>query len=74
MPRFFFHVHHGQSLPDQEGVELQGPDEARNLAVVACSEALRDLDGEFWKSGEWTMTVEDSDGTVVCFLKLSGRI
>jgi hypothetical protein len=52
---------------------LPGPEEARNQAVVACGEALKDLDGEFWESSIWTMTVKDWQGNVVCELKFFGR-
>ena len=45
MPRYFFHVDDGRDIPDQEGVELAGPDEARAQAVIACGEALKDLYG-----------------------------
>ena len=73
MPRYFFHVHDGKDIPDEEGVELSGPEEARNQAVTACGEALKDLDGDFWESAMWTMTVKDWQGNVVCELKFFGR-
>lgn len=73
MPRYFFHVHDGRDIPDEEGIELASPDEARNQAVIASGEMLKDLDGEFWESNEWVLTVKDLQGTVVCELKVSGR-
>ena len=73
MPRYFFHVRDRKEIPDHEGVELSGPEEARSQAVIACGEALKDLDGTFWESEEWTMTVKDSQGNVVCELKFYGR-
>jgi len=33
MARYFFHVHDGEDRPDDEGVELPGPEEARAEAV-----------------------------------------
>ena len=72
-PRYFFHVHDGRDIPDTSGVELSGPEEARNEAVRACGEALRDLDGKFWESEMWTMTVQDGNGNLVCELKFFGR-
>jgi hypothetical protein len=63
----------GKDIPDDEGVELPGPEEACNKAVTACGEALKDLDGEFWESEQWTMTVKDWQGNVVCELKFFGR-
>ena len=73
MRRYFFHVHHGQSLPDQDGVELSSADEARTQAVVAAGEALRDTDGRFWNRGEWSMHVVDEKGETVCRLRFSGE-
>ncbi len=72
MPRYFFHIHDGEERPDRDGVELTGPDQAREQAVVACGEALKDLDGEFWDSREWRMLVVDEKGATVCVLTLSG--
>ena len=73
MPRYFFHIHDGKDIPDLEGTELSSPEEARSQAVIACGEALKDLDGAFWDSGEWTMTVNDWQGNLVCELKFSGK-
>lgn len=47
MPRYFFHVREGRDIPDTEGTELSGPEEARKQAVTAAAEALKDLDGGF---------------------------
>ena len=57
MPRYFFHVHDGTEVPDQDGVELVDTNEARVQAVIASGEALKDLKGAFWKEGEWRMRV-----------------
>ena len=72
MPRYFFHVHDGQDTPDEDGVELSGPDEAKGQAVIFAGEALRDKDGAFWNSGEWRMVVVDEAGATVCTLAFSG--
>ena len=73
MPRYFFHVHDGQSFSDEDGVELGGIDEARDQAVVAAGEALRDKGGKFWKGGEWFMRVVDENGETVCRLRFSAE-
>jgi len=73
MPRYFFHVQDGKDIPDRDGVELSGPGEALENAVTACGEALKDLDGAFWESEEWTMRVTDEAGATVCELKFSGK-
>lgn len=73
MPRYFFHVQDGKDIPDEEGLDLSSPKEARNQAVIAAGEMLKDLDGEFWNSQEWTMKVTDPTGSTVCTLKVSGQ-
>ncbi len=49
MPRFYFHVRDSSEFIDREGVELPSIKEARTQAVIGAGEALKDLDGEFWK-------------------------
>ena len=73
MQRYFFHIHHHDDRPDYEGTELPNPDEARNQAVVACGEMLKDLDGKFWDGHEWRMEVKDWRGATVCVLNVSGN-
>ena len=72
MPPYFFHVHDGRDLADHDGTELPGPRDARNQAVIACGEMLKDLDGQFWNTGEWTMRVTDVTGVTICTLRFSG--
>ena len=72
MSRYFFHVHDGKDCPDHDGVELASLGEVRAQAVIACGEALKDLDGAFWESREWRMQVVDERGATVCVLTLSG--
>jgi hypothetical protein len=65
MPRFFFHIDDGTAIPDVEGTELNGLDDARLQAVEATGEMLKDLDGHFWKSGApWTMHVTNEAGVL----------
>ena len=72
MPRYFFNVHDSADSPDRDGVELADAREARAQAVVACGEALRDLDGRFWNSADWRMHVTDENGATICVLTFSG--
>ena len=72
MPRYFFHVHDGKEKLDRDGVEMADPNEARVQAVIASGEAIKELDGAFWKQGEWQMQVVDERGAPVCALTLSG--
>ena len=70
MPRFFFHIHDGREIRDQEGTELPSIDEARKQAVRTAGEMLRDHD-DFWTGDVWTMNVVDERGITVCVLNFS---
>jgi hypothetical protein len=73
MPRFFFNVRDGVDLPDEEGMELPGPDRARSQAIVTAGEMMRDKGRELWPGTEWSMQVTDERGDTVCILKFSAR-
>ena len=73
MPRYFFHVHDGNAVPDDDGVELSGAEEARAQAVLAAGEALRDTAQRFWRHPEWSMHVVDESGETVCRLRFSAE-
>jgi hypothetical protein len=62
MPRYFFHVKDSTEYIDREGVELSGSDQARQYAVIAAGEMLKDLGGAFWNGEEWHMRVVDGGG------------
>ncbi len=66
MDRFHFNVVDGGEHPDPGGTELDGVEAARNQALLAAGEMLRDAGkhgGPFSK--DWTMTVTDSHGLVL---------
>ncbi|WP_210526685.1 DUF6894 family protein [Rubellimicrobium arenae] len=73
MPRYFFHVHDGRDIPDEIGITLSGPGDARAQAIIAVAEALKDLGPMFWQHPDWQMHVIDDEGTTVCDLRLSNR-
>ncbi len=70
MPRYFFDVHDGTSLPDPEGTELPDRHAMRSEAIRMAGQILDDLDGRF-QGGEWTMKVRDDSGRVVMTLRFS---
>ena len=41
MPRYSFHVHEGKDMPDKEGLDMPGDEEARTEAVRTAGEMLR---------------------------------
>jgi hypothetical protein len=71
MTRFFFNVHDGVEIIDEEGMELPGPDDARAQALTTAGEMLRDKGREFWTGSKWTMQVKDDSGHTVCVLEFS---
>jgi hypothetical protein len=73
MTRYFFHFHDGTDQPDLTGTELPGSNEARSQAVVFMGEKLKDLDGDFWPEGEWSIRVVDEAGATVCAIRVSGE-
>lgn len=74
MPRYFFNVRDSVEVPDEHGVELQDDDAARDVAVVASAEAIRDLGARFWDHETWRMIVTDQQGAVVAQLDFSGWV
>ena len=71
MPRYFFHVQDGYSIPDAEGTELLDVYTAQAQAIVLSGELLRDMGGEFWNGTEWRMEVADEQGRVLFILRFS---
>lgn len=75
MPRYFFHIDNGSLMPDRDGTELPGIDEARAEAVSLAGAMLNDLDGEFWShGGQWTMHVTDEQSHLLFSLHFGAEI
>ncbi len=70
MPRFFFHVHDGASVPDTEGTELTDILEAQSEAVRLTGELLREIGRDFWKARSWKLDVADHTGRALFTLSL----
>ena len=75
MPRYFFNIRDGSDLRDEHGVELSDLKAAREVAVGAASDAIRDLahSATFWDTGDWRLDVTDEQDTQVITLRLSGH-
>jgi hypothetical protein len=69
MDRYFFHVIDGKFLVDTQGTDLPDLAAARNEAIVAAGEILRDAGRSAWNGAEWQMHVTDSNKKTV--LKLT---
>jgi hypothetical protein len=75
MPRYFFHVDDGFSVPDSIGAELPDLDAARAEAVKAAGSILKDFDGDFWARGKpWLMSVTDEQGLLQFALRFSAMV
>jgi hypothetical protein len=73
MPRYFFHVYDGYSVPDQEGTELPDIYTAQAQAIRFSGELLRDMGAQFWDGTEWRLEVADARGQVLFVLRFSAE-
>lgn len=71
MPRYFFNVKDGEDLPDHEGTEFAGVGEARNQAIVAAGEMIKQNGHTVWNGSLWQMNVTDEAGAAVFTLRFS---
>jgi hypothetical protein len=72
MPRYFFHVHDGFSLRDDEGTELADLAIAKREAVRLASGLLSSGDHNFWTGSPWRMDVTDETGLILFTLDFHG--
>ena len=73
MARYFFHLRDGREYIEEHGVELAGPAEAREEAVINSGEVLRDSGAKFWNGQEWRLWVTDEEGATVCALRFTAE-
>ncbi|HEY3796593.1 MAG TPA: hypothetical protein VGM09_32635 [Bradyrhizobium sp.] len=74
MPRFYFHISHGDgSKIRNEGIELPDADAAWVEATTACGEIIRDLNGALKPGDAWRMIVKDETGAEMFHLEFSTR-
>lgn len=63
MPTYFFHIRHGKyASASPDGIELSGPEAARQEAAMMCSDMARDIVSELGDNPEWRMEVTDAAG------------
>ena len=70
LPRYFYHVRDGVSLPDTEGVELPGVSEARLHAVRLSGRLIEANAYEAWIDEEWWLEVTDADQLILFALNI----
>ena len=73
MPRYFFHVYDGYSVPDQDGTELPDIYTAQAQAIRLTGEILRDMGAQFWDGAAWRLEVADARGQVLFVLHFSAE-
>lgn len=65
MPRFFFNIHDGVSVPDTEGAVLEGWRAAQIEAVRLAGALLADNPVRLRPNAEWALEVVDEGGLVL---------
>ena len=65
MPRYFFHVHDGQNIPDDEGVHLENCGAAQREAIRYAGQLLSDQSSKFKLGENWSMEVTDENGQIL---------
>jgi hypothetical protein len=59
--RYFFHIRNGETLFDDEGMELSNLDAVRQEALLSSTEMLRGHNAsEFWSGEPWKLWVTDA--------------
>jgi hypothetical protein len=74
MPKFYFHVDHGELFVDSEGVEHECEQQAREAAVRTCGQAVKEIAQEFWHKGEWRMHVTDDEHRLLFTLRVVSAV
>jgi len=57
--RYFFHVHDGETILDDEGVTLPDLRAAQRQALQACGDMLREMPSQIWSGTRWRLWVTD---------------
>ena len=73
MPRYYFHVHHGQTELDREGEELPDKHAAWREATVTAGQILQGLDGRLRPQEDWSMEVVDEFQNTLYTLRISAE-
>jgi hypothetical protein len=73
MPRYFFHVLHQSSQPDDEGSEFPDIHAAQAAAVRLCGEMIQEIDGKFWQAPLWQLQVNDQAQRLLFTLTFSAE-
>jgi hypothetical protein len=73
MPRYFFNVKDGETVIDDEGVELADLSAARREAVETAGRMFADSHDHPWDGTSWCMWVTDQGGTTLFTLEFTAK-
>jgi hypothetical protein len=73
LPRYFFQIFDGVSMPDLEGTECADIYVAQSEALRMSGEIMRDLGSRFWDGPEWRLEVTDADGRKLFVIRFSAE-
>jgi hypothetical protein len=74
LPRYFFNIHDGKDIIDNEGTELSDLAQARSDAVDLAGRTIAELGDAFWiGGGDWRLEVTDETRKVLFVLRFSSE-
>lgn len=73
MPRHFFHTQTAARVSDEEGIELPNVIAARDHAVLASGELMKNGASSFWGARPWLITVTDHTGLILLEIEMHGH-
>ncbi len=65
MPRFYFHIHDGEFIPDEDGTELPDVSAARIEAARYAGQLLANKPEQAWETEGWSVEVTDDHRLVL---------
>jgi hypothetical protein len=74
MPKYFFHILHGdESYRDQVGEELPDNGAAWHEATVSAGQSIRDLNGKLTPGTKWCMQVVNEAGGIIYSIEVKAH-
>jgi hypothetical protein len=76
--RYYFNIHDGRTMLDEQGMELGDMEAVKNEAVRTSADLLKGIRGpRFWTGEPWKLWVTDqpnASGNTVLTLEFSSRL
>jgi hypothetical protein len=74
VPRYFFNIHDGKDIIDNEGTELSDIVQARSDAVDLAGRTIAEMGDTFWTGDrDWRLEVTDETRKVLFVLRFSSE-